>query len=63
MFEDDYENESDIEQAGLSEQAQRQLAKERVLLKIWKATPQNIPLRKIPKKKSRNGRNSEGNCR
>lgn len=32
MFEDDYENESDIEQAGLSEQAQRQLAKEQRLI-------------------------------
>ena len=32
MFEDDYENESDVEQAGLSEQAQRQLAKEQRLI-------------------------------
>lgn len=32
VFEDDYENESDIEQAGLSEQAQRQLAKEQRLI-------------------------------
>lgn len=32
MFEDDYENDSDVEQAGLSEQAQRQLAKERRLI-------------------------------
>lgn len=32
MFEDDYESESDIEQAGLSEQAQRQLVKEQRLI-------------------------------
>lgn len=32
MFEDDYENESDVEQAGLSEQVQRQLAKEQRLI-------------------------------
>ena len=32
MFEDDYENESDIEQAGLSEQAQQQFAKEQRLI-------------------------------
>ena len=39
------------------------LQKSSALLKIWKPMPQNIPLRKIPKRKSRNGRNSGGNCR
>ena len=32
MFEDDYENDSDVEQAGLSGQAHRQLVKEQRLI-------------------------------
>ena len=63
MFEDDYENESNVEQAGYPSRPRGSLQKSSVSLKIWKPMPQNIPLRKIPKRKSRNGRNSGGNCR
>ena len=43
MFEDDYENESDIEQAGLSEQAQQQFAKEQRLIEELEADAEEHP--------------------
>ena len=43
MFEDDYENESDIEQAGLSEQAQQQFAKEQRLIEELEADAAEHP--------------------
>ena len=43
MFEVDYENESDIEQAGLSEQAQQQLAKEQRLIEELEADAAEHP--------------------
>ena len=51
MFEDDYENESDVEQASLSEQAQRRLAKEQRLIEDLETDAAEHPFEEDTKEK------------
>ena len=56
------DNDTDTEEAELSEQALRQIAKEEQLIEELEETLRNIPLRMVPTRKNQSVRNSNESC-